>query len=50
MADIIIGAILIVITGGIIFYLVRAKKRGQNCIGCPNAKQCGGSCGTDKSQ
>ena len=25
-------------------YLYKAKKRGQTCIGCPYAKQCGGKC------
>ncbi len=44
MADFIIILILSCIVGGIIFYLYRAKKRGETCIGCPYAKQCGG-CG-----
>ncbi|MBQ2726826.1 MAG: FeoB-associated Cys-rich membrane protein [Clostridia bacterium] len=41
MIDFIVIAILLVIAGGIIFYLYRAKKRGETCIGCPHAKQCG---------
>ncbi len=44
MENIIIGAILVTIIGAIVFYLVRAKRRGQKCIGCPYAKQCGGKC------
>lgn len=44
LENIIIIAILIVIIGSIVFYLYRAKKRGQTCIGCPYAKQCGGKC------
>ena len=36
--------ILLCIVGGIVFYLYRAKKRGEVCIGCPYAKQCGGHC------
>lgn len=36
--------ILVAIAVGIICYLIRAKKRGETCIGCPYAKQCGGKC------
>ena len=40
------AAIVLAIIGGILFYLYRAKKRGETCIGCPYAKQCGsGACG-----
>ena len=48
MENIIIIAILLAIVGGIGWYLYRAKKRGQKCIGCPYAKECGGNCGTNK--
>ncbi|MDL2215489.1 FeoB-associated Cys-rich membrane protein [Ruminococcaceae bacterium OttesenSCG-928-N02] len=45
MENMIIMAILFVIIGGVTTYLVRAKKRGEVCIGCPHAKQCaGGAC------
>lgn len=47
MENLIIIAILLVIIGGVIAYLVRAKKRGETCVGCPYAKLeggCGGSC------
>ena len=44
MTDILIIAIILLIAGAIIFYLWRAKKRGETCIGCPYAKQCGGKC------
>lgn len=45
MADFIIVVVLLCIVAGIIFYLCKAKKRGETCIGCPYAKQCGGKCG-----
>lgn len=45
MANFIIVVVLLCIVAGIIFYLCRAKKRGETCIGCPYAKQCGGKCG-----
>ena len=38
-------AILLLIVAGIVLYLIRAKRRGETCIGCPYAKQCGGKCG-----
>lgn len=44
MENVIVGLILIAIATGIIWYLVRAKKRGETCIGCPYAKQCSGKC------
>ena len=40
MKNVIIILILLIITVAIICYLVRAKKRGETCIGCPYAKQC----------
>ena len=49
--DIIVAMILVAILGGAIAYIVKAKKRGQKCIGCPDGCSCGksggcsGSCG-----
>lgn len=42
--NIIIIAVVAAIIAAIVTYLVRAKKRGEHCIGCPYAKQCGGNC------
>lgn len=42
MENFIIIVILLCIVSGIILYLYKAKKRGETCIGCPYAKQCGG--------
>ena len=44
MINYVIGAVLLLIAGGIAFYLIRAHRRGEKCIGCPYAKQCGGRC------
>ena len=41
MTDIIVGLILLLILGGAAFYVYRAKKSGQKCIGCPNSGSCG---------
>jgi len=40
MIDIILIIVLIGIAAAIVFYLVREKKRGVACVGCPYAKQC----------
>ena len=45
MEHVIVVLILLVIAASIIWYLIRAKKRGEKCIGCPYAKQCTGRCG-----
>ena len=43
-------ALLITLATG---YVIKAKKRGQKCIGCPQAKKCGRnacSCGCGENQ
>ncbi len=42
--DLIIIAIVIAIVGGAAFYIYKAKKGGQKCIGCPSAGSCSGKC------
>ncbi|MBQ8380741.1 MAG: FeoB-associated Cys-rich membrane protein [Clostridia bacterium] len=46
-AEIIVIALIVLIVGGASFYIIRAKKRGDHCIGCPYSKQCGGKCNCD---
>ena len=45
IVDYIAIAAIVLIVGAAVFYIVRAKKRGEKCVGCPYAKQCGGNCG-----
>ena len=40
MINIVIGLIIAVILGVAIVYIVRAKKKGAKCIGCPAADVC----------
>lgn len=42
MEDIFLIAIIVGVIGGIVWYLLRAKKKGEKCIGCPYCKQCSG--------
>lgn len=51
MKDIIIIIFIAIVVGSALLYLIRAKKRGEKCVGCPYAKQCGGSChSTEKTE
>lgn len=43
MTDFIIILILLAILAGAGWYIYKAKKSGQKCIGCPSAKTCGSS-------
>ena len=44
MENVIIVCILAAIVAGIVWYLFRVKKKGEKCVGCPYAKQCGNKC------
>ena len=47
MKDIVIILVLAAVVGGALAYIVRAKKHGKKCIGCPgDCSGCSGSCGT----
>lgn len=41
MTDIIIVAVIVVIIMLAAGYIIKAKKSGQKCIGCPSSKECG---------
>lgn len=42
MTDLIIVGILLLIIGAAITYIVKAKKSGAKCIGCPAGGNCSG--------
>jgi len=54
MADYVIIAILVAVVGAAVAYIVKAKKSGRKCIGCPDGccssgNGCSGcSCGCGK--
>jgi len=61
LTNIIVSIILVLILGGAIFYIVKSKKSGKRCIGCPDSGTCGKSnnvscqggcscCGTENSE
>ncbi|MBE5927701.1 MAG: FeoB-associated Cys-rich membrane protein [Lachnospiraceae bacterium] len=40
MENFIVGIILVVIIGAAITYIIKEKKKGTKCIGCPHAGEC----------
>jgi hypothetical protein len=47
--DIVVIAVILLIVGGALAYIVKAKKNGKKCIGCPYSDTCSakrnGACG-----
>ncbi len=41
MENITMILLLVLIVGGAVWAIVRAKKRGHACVGCPHAGECG---------
>ena len=51
LTDIIAIAVIGLIIGGATGYIIKAKKSGKKCIGCPDSGACksqGCNCGYDK--
>ena len=44
LIDYIVIGVIALIIGGAIAYIIKAKKSGRKCIGCPESKTCGGNC------
>lgn len=52
MADFIVVVVILLIVGAAVTYIVKEKKKGTKCIGCPaaatcpsaNAGKCSGGC------
>ena len=49
ITDIVVIAVVLAIIGGALAYMIREKKRGKKCIGCPYSEGCKGKCGCDTS-
>lgn len=48
MQDLIVLSVLLLLVGGASAYIIRAKKKGVKCIGCPAGGACPGCCGAKK--
>ena len=42
--DYIVIALITLIIGGAALYIIRAKRSGKKCIGCPDSASCSGNC------
>ena len=40
MIDYIVIAVIVLIIGAAAFYIIREKKKGKKCIGCPYCNTC----------
>ncbi|MBR2875940.1 MAG: FeoB-associated Cys-rich membrane protein [Clostridia bacterium] len=45
MENFIVIAVLVLILGAAIGYVIKAKKSGKKCIGCPDGATCGSKAG-----
>lgn len=44
MENIIVIVALVLIIGGAAAYVLKQRKKGVKCIGCPNGEGCSGNC------
>lgn len=45
MVDVLTIFLLLLIIGSAVAYIVKQKKKGVKCIGCPDSGSCAGHCG-----
>lgn len=55
MDDLIVIGVIVLIIGLAAWYVIRSKKSGKKCIGCPDScacdrKECGGCCGCSSEE
>ena len=50
MENVILILVIAAILGLALWYMIRAKKKGQKCIGCPSGGCEGCSCGCEHKQ
>ena len=46
----IVLAVILVVIGLAAWYVIKEKKKGKKCIGCPYADQCSKSCGCSETE
>ncbi len=44
LTDVVVIAVVAVVVGLVLYYIHRSKKKGIQCIGCPDAPKCSGNC------
>ncbi len=48
--DIILLSVIVLIVGGAAAFIIRSKKKGKKCIGCPYSSACSGGCSSGQKQ
>ena len=49
ITNIIAIAVIVLVIGGACVYIVKEKKKGKKCIGCPYSCSCNQGCSCDKT-
>ncbi len=49
MADMIVITVLVILVTAAVMYIVKEKKKGTKCIGCPSAASCAGKCDSKRN-
>lgn len=44
MTDVIVVAVILVIVAAAAAYIIKAKRSGVKCVGCPAGSTCNGAC------
>ena len=44
LSNIVAIAVIFLVIGGAVAYIIKAKHSGKKCIGCPDSGSCGGAC------
>ena len=50
LKNVIITVVLAVIVTLAVVYIIKSKKNGKKCIGCPYGGNCGGNCPSQKKE
>lgn len=50
MENYIVIAVLVLVIGAATVYVLKQRKKGVKCIGCPNGENCSGECCSCKTE
>ena len=44
LVDVIVIAVIVLVIGAAVAYIIKQKRSGKKCIGCPDSASCSGNC------
>ena len=50
VVDIVVIVVIALVVSGAVAYIIKAKKSGKRCIGCPNSASCSKRCNCQKHE